>query len=120
MPAVIVHLTVIAIDTEAAAVTEEAEAEEDTTAEMTIERDLVCAHEAEVQKDTKTELIDTALVAAEIDRETVWAAAAAAEEIDISLPCSVIIYTFPPPCFFLFFFPIKILSLSRTLFLDWH
>lgn len=93
MPVVIVHLTVIAIDTEAGAAAAATEEEEDTIAETTIERDLACAHEAEVQKDTKTELIDTAAAAvvvvavAEIDQETAWAAAA--EEIDINLPCSV-------------------------------
>lgn len=83
MLVVIAHLTVIAIDTEEAAAV--IEAEEDIIAETTIERDRVCAREAEVQRGTRTEATDTAVaVVAETDQETVWVVAA--EEIDIRLP----------------------------------
>lgn len=80
MLVVIVHLTAIVIDIEEAAAVIEAE---DIITETMIERGLVCVHEAEVQRDIRTELIDTAVVVvAEIDQENVWVVVA--EEIDIN------------------------------------
>ena len=85
MLVVIVHLIVIVIDTEAVVAVMVAVV--DILEEMTKEKDLVFAHEAEVQKDSRTELIDMVVVvmeAVEIDQEIVWVVAA--EEIDINLP----------------------------------